>query len=114
MRLNSQRYVVVVLLKVCFFAHHFQSMRSEYQSCLTFIAWGVLWLFISIIFFAAGILVGIAAFKETAAQQKQDSSVFLPVPGSGAMSLTAGGHGVGGLVFLTALVVGILGVNGQM
>lgn len=53
------------------------------------IVWGVLWLVIAIIFFAAGILVGLAAFKESAQQQKEDASHFLPVPGSksGAASM---------------------------
>jgi len=42
--------------------------------------WGVLWLIIALIFFAAGIIVGLVVFKESAAQQKQDASHFLPVP----------------------------------
>jgi hypothetical protein len=44
--------------------------------------WGVLWLVIALIFFAAGIIVGLVVFKESAAQQKKDASKFLPVPGS--------------------------------
>lgn len=48
--------------------------------------WGVIWLLIAIIFFAAGILVGLAAFKESASQQAEDSKHFLPVPGSGALA----------------------------
>ena len=49
--------------------------------------WGVIWLLIAIVFFALGIIVGLAAFKESAAQQAEDSKHFLPVPGSsGALS----------------------------
>ncbi|KAL4065453.1 peptidase M50B-like-domain-containing protein [Scleroderma citrinum] len=50
--------------------------------CFPSQVWGVIWLIVAIIFFAAGVLIGIVAFKETAAQQKQDASAFLPVPGS--------------------------------
>ncbi|KAE8213643.1 hypothetical protein CF319_g1324 [Tilletia indica] len=39
--------------------------------------WGVIWLFISIGFFAAGILVGIAAFKKSADQQRAENENFL-------------------------------------
>lgn len=51
--------------------------------------WGFLWLIISIIFFGLGVIVGLVAFKENAAQQKKDAANFLPVPGStsGAVSL---------------------------
>lgn len=35
------------------------------------IVWGVIWLLIAFIFFACGVLVGIAAFKNTAAEQKE-------------------------------------------
>ncbi|KAI6036990.1 peptidase M50B-like-domain-containing protein [Pisolithus microcarpus] len=50
--------------------------------CFPSQVWGVIWLIIAIIFFAAGVLVGIVAFKESAAQQQEDASHFLPVPGS--------------------------------
>ncbi|KAE9398372.1 hypothetical protein BT96DRAFT_920902 [Gymnopus androsaceus JB14] len=81
------------------------SQFAKICGCCPSQAWGVLWLLISLIFFAAGILVGLAAFKETAAQQKEDSSVFLPVPGSSAMSLTA----VPSVISLVAAaVVGVL------
>ena len=65
------------------------------------IVWGVLWLVIAIIFFAAGVLVGLVAFKESAQQQKEDASHFLPVPGSksGAASMTI----PSGLAMLTLL-----------
>ena len=68
---------------------------------ITLIVWGVLWLVIAIIFFAGGVLVGLVAFKESAQQQKEDASHFLPVPGSksGAASMTT----PCGLVMLTML-----------
>ncbi|KIM55207.1 hypothetical protein SCLCIDRAFT_1221350 [Scleroderma citrinum Foug A] len=50
--------------------------------CFPSQVWGVIWLIIAILFFAAGVLVGLVAFKQSAAQQKQDASTFLPVPGS--------------------------------
>ncbi|KAJ7586887.1 hypothetical protein C8J56DRAFT_1051188 [Mycena floridula] len=52
--------------------------------------WGVLWLLVAITYFAAGIIVGLIAFEESAAQQKSNSSHFLPVLGakSGALSLS--------------------------
>ncbi|KAF2235749.1 hypothetical protein EV356DRAFT_531602 [Viridothelium virens] len=40
--------------------------------------WGVIWSMISLIFMIAGILAGIAAFPESATQQKQDSQKFIP------------------------------------
>ena len=79
--------------------------------------WGVLWLIIAFAFFAAGVVVGLAAFKvrvptipfpvpciisdsdsnrllphfffqESSAQQAEDAKHFLPVPGSsGALQL---------------------------
>lgn len=40
--------------------------------------WGCLWLIIAFVFFACGILAGLAAFKDSAAEQAADSSKFLP------------------------------------
>jgi hypothetical protein len=40
--------------------------------------WGVIWSIISIIFMAAGIIAGIAAFPQSFAQQEEDSKHFLP------------------------------------
>jgi len=40
--------------------------------------WGVIWLIISVVFLAAGILAGLAAFKETESQQEKASEDFLP------------------------------------
>ncbi|KIK54468.1 hypothetical protein GYMLUDRAFT_206435 [Collybiopsis luxurians FD-317 M1] len=82
------------------------SQFAKICGCCPSQVWGVLWLFISFAFFIAGVLVGLAAFKESAAQQKQDSSVFLPVPGSSGALSTA--PSVGGLVI--AAVLGLVGV----
>ncbi|KAK4239678.1 peptidase M50B-like-domain-containing protein [Achaetomium macrosporum] len=40
--------------------------------------WGVIWSIISLGFMAAGIIAGIAAFPQSAAQQRQDSQNFIP------------------------------------
>ncbi|GAP88089.1 putative Pc12g01000 protein [Rosellinia necatrix] len=40
--------------------------------------WGVVWSIISILFLAAGIIAGIAAFPQSFAQQEDDSKNFLP------------------------------------
>lgn len=42
--------------------------------------WGVIWLLIAFVFFGLGILVGIAAFKDSNAEQQEASKHFLPVP----------------------------------
>ncbi|VDB84589.1 unnamed protein product [Peniophora sp. CBMAI 1063] len=62
------------------------SAFAKICGCFPSQVWGVIWLLIAIVFFAAGILVGLAAFKESAAQQAEDSKHFLPVPGSGALA----------------------------
>jgi len=40
--------------------------------------WGVIWSIISLCFMAAGIVAGIAAFPQSAAQQREDSQHFIP------------------------------------
>ena len=40
--------------------------------------WGVIWSIISVIFMAAGIVAGIAAFPQTSEQQQKDSQDFAP------------------------------------
>ncbi|KAI0595498.1 peptidase M50B-like-domain-containing protein [Biscogniauxia sp. FL1348] len=40
--------------------------------------WGVIWSIISVLFMAAGIIAGIAAFPQSFAQQESDSQNFLP------------------------------------
>jgi F0F1-type ATP synthase membrane subunit c/vacuolar-type H+-ATPase subunit K len=66
------------------------------------VVWGVLWLIIALIFFAAGIIVGLVAFKQSAAQQKEDAKHFLPVPHSGT-PLTAN---IPSAMMMLGLVIG--------
>jgi hypothetical protein len=40
--------------------------------------WGVLWSIISLFLMVVGILAGLAAFKQSSEQQKQDSDDFIP------------------------------------
>ncbi|KAL1702188.1 peptidase M50B-like-domain-containing protein [Schizophyllum commune] len=67
------------------------SQFAKICGCCPSQVWGVLWLLIAFVFFALGIIVGLAAFKETAAEQAEDSEHFLPVPGSdnGAATLAS-------------------------
>ncbi|ETW85341.1 hypothetical protein HETIRDRAFT_407445 [Heterobasidion irregulare TC 32-1] len=63
------------------------SAFADICGCCPSQVWGVIWLIQAFIFFVLGIIVGLVAFKESAAQQKEDASHFLPVPGSsGALS----------------------------
>jgi hypothetical protein len=55
---------------------------------LFFSVWGVIWLIQAFIFFALGVIVGLVAFKKSAAEQEAAAEHFLPVPGSsGALSI---------------------------
>jgi hypothetical protein len=64
------------------------SAFAKICGCFPSQVWGVIWLFIAFCFFVAGIVVGLVAFKESAAQQKSDAKHFLPAPGSnGALPL---------------------------
>ncbi|EPQ58684.1 hypothetical protein GLOTRDRAFT_137322 [Gloeophyllum trabeum ATCC 11539] len=64
------------------------SAFADICGCCPSQVWGVIWLIIAFAFFAAGIVVGLAAFKQSAAQQEADSHHFLPVPGSsGALTI---------------------------
>lgn len=79
------------------------SVFADQFGCCPSRVWGFLWLVISFIFFALGIIVGLAAFKvsfdrfsfasssllilipsfkQNLEQQKEDAAKFLPVPGS--------------------------------
>ena len=40
--------------------------------------WGILWSFVSLLFMIAGILAGLAAFKQSFEQQEKDSKEFIP------------------------------------
>ncbi|EJF62704.1 hypothetical protein DICSQDRAFT_154520 [Dichomitus squalens LYAD-421 SS1] len=64
------------------------SSFAQICGCCPSQVWGVIWLIQAFAFFAAGIIIGLVAFKESASQQAEDSKHFLPVPGSsGAMQL---------------------------
>ncbi|KAF7359364.1 hypothetical protein MSAN_01279000 [Mycena sanguinolenta] len=58
------------------------SAFAKICGCFPSQVWGVIWLLVAFVFFACGILVGLAAFKQSTAQQKADTSHFLPAPGS--------------------------------
>jgi hypothetical protein len=62
----------------------------------------VLWLIIAFVFFAAGLIVGLVAFKESESQQKQDANHFLPVPHSGTVSTA----NIPSALVMTGLIVG--------
>ncbi|KAK7472487.1 hypothetical protein VKT23_000602 [Stygiomarasmius scandens] len=63
------------------------SAFAKICGCCPSQVWGVIWLIQALIFFALGIIVGLVAFKQSAAVQKENASHFLPVPGSsGALS----------------------------
>lgn len=70
------------------------SAFAKICGCFPSQVWGVIWLLIAFGFFVAGILIGIVAFKETAAQQASDAKHFLPVPGapSAALSMSTSPH----------------------
>lgn len=40
--------------------------------------WGLIWSMISLAFMVGGILAGLAAFKQSAQQQRDDSKEFIP------------------------------------
>lgn len=65
------------------------SAFADICGCCPSQVWGVIWLIIAFCFFALGLIIGLVAFKESAAQQAQDSKNFLPVPGSGAISISS-------------------------
>jgi hypothetical protein len=58
------------------------SAFAKICGCFPAQVWGVIWLFIAFCFFVAGIIIGLVAFKESTAQQKEDAKHFLPTPGS--------------------------------
>jgi len=58
------------------------SQFAKICGCFPSQVWGFIWFIVAVLFFALGIIVGLAAFKESADQQKADSAKFLPVPGS--------------------------------
>ncbi|KAJ7043232.1 peptidase M50B-like-domain-containing protein [Mycena alexandri] len=82
------------------------SAFSRICGCFPSQVWGVIWLIQAFIFFAAGVLVGLAAFKESTAQQKSDASHFLPAPGShsAALPMTPDTLVVSGVVLILSAV----------
>ncbi|KAG1835551.1 peptidase M50B-like-domain-containing protein [Suillus variegatus] len=55
--------------------------------CFPSQVWGVIWLVVAFMYFAAGIIVGLVAFKESTSEQESAAAHFLPAPGSsGAMT----------------------------
>ncbi|KAH9961147.1 peptidase M50B-like-domain-containing protein [Lactifluus volemus] len=58
------------------------SAFAKICGCFPSQVWGVIWLIIAFIFFLLGVIVGIVAFKESAAQQAEDAKHLLPVPGT--------------------------------
>jgi len=86
------------------------SKFADLCKCCPSQVWGVVWLIVAMIFFALGIIVGLVAFKQNAAQQKQDSSKFLPVPGSksGALSLDPGSFVSWSVISISVVIGGLL------
>jgi len=58
------------------------SAFADICGCCPSRVWGVIWLIIAFIFFGLGIIVGLVAFKESAAEQRVAAEKFLPGPGS--------------------------------
>ncbi|KAJ7470316.1 peptidase M50B-like-domain-containing protein [Mycena latifolia] len=83
------------------------SAFSRICGCFPSQVWGVIWLIQAFIFFAAGVLVGLAAFKESTAQQKEDASHFLPAPGSSSAALPMSPNAL--VVSVIALILGASG-----
>jgi len=57
-------------------ASHF----AQICGCFPSRVWGVIWLIVAFLFFAAGVIVGLVVFKDDWKEQKDDSKGFLPVP----------------------------------
>jgi len=56
------------------------AVYAEMCGCCPSQVWGVIWLIQAFIFFVAGVLVGLVAFKQSQEQQEQASDHFLPLP----------------------------------
>jgi len=57
-------------------ASHF----AQICGCFPSRVWGVIWLIVAFLFFAAGVIVGLVAFKDDWKEQKDENKGFLPVP----------------------------------
>ncbi|KAF8184930.1 peptidase M50B-like-domain-containing protein [Mycena galopus ATCC 62051] len=86
------------------------SAFAKICGCFPSQVWGVIWLIVAFIFFASGVLVGLAAFKESTAQQKSDASHFLPAPGSksAALPMYPDGLLVSAIVLILSACSGLL------
>jgi len=85
------------------------SAFAKIIGCCPSQVWGVIWLLIAFGFFAAGVIVGLVAFKASAAQQKDASAHFIPVPGSsGALSVSPSWSLAGVVVVGLASLMGVL------
>jgi len=62
------------------------SAFADICGCCPSRVWGVIWLIIAFVFFGAGVIVGIVAFKESTAEQRAAAEKFLPGPGSNSGS----------------------------
>ncbi|KAJ7261373.1 peptidase M50B-like-domain-containing protein [Mycena haematopus] len=82
------------------------SAFAKICGCFPSQVWGVIWLLVAFIFFACGVLVGLAAFKESTAQQKADTSHFLPAPGSKSAALPVSVSPDALFVSVVALILG--------
>ncbi|KAG8925570.1 hypothetical protein FRC02_009557 [Tulasnella sp. 418] len=56
------------------------SRFAEICGCFPSQVWGLIWLIVAFIYFILGVLVGIAAFKDSSQQQAEESKTFLPGP----------------------------------
>jgi len=79
------------------------SAFAKICGCFPYQVWGVIWLMIAFCFFALGIIVGLLAFKQSAAQQALDSENFLPVPGANGASSLCMSPALGWVVFLVIM-----------
>jgi len=80
------------------------SAFAEICGCCPSQVWGAIWLIQAFIFFALGVIVGLVAFKQSAEEQKVESSHFLPVPGSKSSAMSMSSPGT---VLTTFIAVGL-------
>ncbi|TFK34891.1 peptidase M50B-like-domain-containing protein [Crucibulum laeve] len=85
------------------------SAFADICGCCPSRVWGFIWLIQAFIFFALGVIVGLVSFKQTAEQQKDDASRFLPVPGSKSGALSTSPD-----IFLSIVVASVLGALGAL
>ncbi|KAF8520181.1 peptidase M50B-like-domain-containing protein [Hysterangium stoloniferum] len=81
------------------------SAFAQVCGCCPSQVWGVIWLIIALMFFVAGVLVGIVAFKDSNAKQKEDSLHFIPVPGAKGNSATSHTVSVATSILMSSIAV---------